>query len=160
MPSAASHTAQHLTGSGCCMRWSREGWQVCLLESHCNVQHGSWVPPRASGTSRPSTALRGVAGPCVCACMPAPRACCPFDVCCTCQPFRSSFAHTRLSAARMLAFVAERAGAINRLVLMNSEGYWSGMGVPWSGQRFNCMMQCTRQILCLRCTVWYRQQQS
>ncbi len=42
------------------------------------------------------------------------------------EEFRSSFAATRLSAARMLAFVEERAACCRRLVLMNSEGYWSG----------------------------------
>lgn len=42
------------------------------------------------------------------------------------EEFRSSFAQTRLSAARMLRFVEERAGCVRRLVLMNSEGYWSG----------------------------------
>ena len=39
---------------------------------------------------------------------------------------RQSFASTRLSATRMLHFVEERQQCVRRLVLMNSEGYWSG----------------------------------
>ena len=39
---------------------------------------------------------------------------------------RQSFASTRLSATRMLHFVEERQECVRRLVLMNSEGYWSG----------------------------------
>lgn len=42
------------------------------------------------------------------------------------EEFRESFSHTRLSAARMVHFVEERQSSIRRLVLMNSEGYWSG----------------------------------
>ena len=41
---------------------------------------------------------------------------------------RQSFAQTRLSATRMLHFVEERQQCVRRLVLMNSEGYWSGEG--------------------------------
>jgi hypothetical protein len=42
------------------------------------------------------------------------------------EEFRESFAVTRLSAARMLRFVEQRQTSVQRLVLMNSEGYWSG----------------------------------
>ncbi|CAL8465073.1 g4608 [Coccomyxa elongata] len=44
------------------------------------------------------------------------------------EEFRESFSHTRLSAARMVHFVEERQSSIRRLVLMNSEGYWSDEG--------------------------------
>lgn len=43
---------------------------------------------------------------------------------------RQSFASTRLSATRMLHFVEERQKCVRRLVLMNSEGYWSGETAP------------------------------
>ena len=42
------------------------------------------------------------------------------------QEFRESFAATQLSAQRMLSFVEARHSSMRRLVLMNSEGYWSG----------------------------------
>ena len=45
-------------------------------------------------------------------------------------PRRQSFAQTRLSATRMLHFVEERQQCVRRLVLMNSEGYWSGEVMP------------------------------
>lgn len=45
-------------------------------------------------------------------------------------PRRQSFAQTRLSATRMLQFVEDRQQCVRRLVLMNSEGYWSGEGLP------------------------------
>ena len=38
--------------------------------------------------------------------------------------FRDSFSETKLSAARILQFLQHRAP--RRVVLMNSEGYWSG----------------------------------
>ncbi|KAK9820853.1 hypothetical protein WJX81_004021 [Elliptochloris bilobata] len=42
--------------------------------------------------------------------------------------FRESFAATRLNAARILRFVEERQKCVQRLVLMNSEGYYSDGG--------------------------------
>ena len=42
--------------------------------------------------------------------------------------FRDAFAATRLSAARVLDFVATRATSVRRVVLTNSEGYWSDEG--------------------------------
>ena len=40
--------------------------------------------------------------------------------------FREIFAATRLDAARILRFIEERQHCVRRLVLMNSEGYYSG----------------------------------
>lgn len=40
--------------------------------------------------------------------------------------FREIFAATRLDAARILRFIEERQHCVQRLVLMNSEGYYSG----------------------------------
>ena len=42
--------------------------------------------------------------------------------------FRDAFAATKLSAARVLAFVRARAPSVRALVLANSEGYWSDDG--------------------------------
>lgn len=42
------------------------------------------------------------------------------------EEFRAAFAATRLDAHRMLEFVRERKGAIRKLALMHSEGYWAG----------------------------------
>lgn len=42
--------------------------------------------------------------------------------------FRDAFAATRLAAARVLDFVAARARSVRRVVLTNSEGYWSDEG--------------------------------
>jgi hypothetical protein len=42
--------------------------------------------------------------------------------------FRESFAATRLNASRILRFVEERQHCVQRLVLINSEGYYSGAG--------------------------------
>ncbi|KAK9823301.1 hypothetical protein WJX72_001754 [[Myrmecia] bisecta] len=42
--------------------------------------------------------------------------------------FRESFSVTRLSAQRILAFIRQQQKAIRRVVLMNSEGYWSDEG--------------------------------
>ena len=55
----------------------------------------------------------------------------------------------------MLAFVAERAGAINRLVLMNSEGYWSGARSLNDERSGRAAQDTTVQLAttpgCLRC---------
>lgn len=42
--------------------------------------------------------------------------------------FREAFSATRLSAARILSFVTSRARHVHRVVLANSEGYWSDDG--------------------------------
>ena len=42
--------------------------------------------------------------------------------------FRAVFASTRISAQRILQFVGQRQHVVQRLVLLNSEGYWSGAG--------------------------------
>ena len=44
--------------------------------------------------------------------------------------FRTSFSNTRLSAARMLRFIEDRHSCIQRVVLKNSEGYYSGDAAP------------------------------
>ena len=43
--------------------------------------------------------------------------------------FRKSFAATRLSASRILRFIEDRRCCVQRVVLKNSEGYFSG-GAP------------------------------
>jgi hypothetical protein len=40
--------------------------------------------------------------------------------------FKTVFAATRISAQRILQFVGQRQDTVRRLVLLNSEGYWSG----------------------------------
>lgn len=40
--------------------------------------------------------------------------------------FKLAFAQTRISAQRIFDFVKKRHRAVRRLVLLNSEGYWSG----------------------------------
>jgi hypothetical protein len=42
--------------------------------------------------------------------------------------FRAAFTATRLCADRMVRFIAARSSAVRRLVLANSEGYWSDDG--------------------------------
>jgi len=49
--------------------------------------------------------------------------------------FRESFAATRLNASRILRFVEERQHCVQRLVLINSEGYYSGAGPALHGRR-------------------------
>ncbi len=65
------------------------------------------------------------------------------------EEFRESFSHTRLSAARMVHFVEERQASIRRLVLMNSEGYWSGTRTAVADHftiaRFSCQRQGARK---------------
>ena len=46
--------------------------------------------------------------------------------------FREIFAATRLDAARILRFIEERQHCVQRLVLMNSEGYYSGAHIFFS----------------------------
>ena len=54
-----------------------------------------------------------------------------------CRPsddeFRAAFATTKLSAAKVVAFVESRARCVRRIMLTNSEGYWSGEEVGWGG---------------------------
>ncbi len=40
--------------------------------------------------------------------------------------FKAAYTRTKLSAGRIMNFVAQRAAHIRKLVLLNSEGYWSG----------------------------------
>ena len=42
------------------------------------------------------------------------------------EEFRQSFATTKLSATKILDFFQQRMHITTRLVLLNSEGYWSG----------------------------------
>ena len=42
------------------------------------------------------------------------------------KEFRESFSATKLSAQKMLDFMHHRQGVIQKVVLTNSEGYWSG----------------------------------
>lgn len=42
------------------------------------------------------------------------------------EDFKAVFAETRISAQRIMQFVCQRQHIVRRLVLLNSEGYWSG----------------------------------
>ena len=42
------------------------------------------------------------------------------------KEFRESFSATKLSAQKILDFMHERQSVIQKVVLTNSEGYWSG----------------------------------
>ena len=45
------------------------------------------------------------------------------------EEFKKSFSKTKLDADRILRFLRERRNSLRKVVLMSSEGYWSG-GLP------------------------------
>lgn len=67
------------------------------------------------------------------------------------EEFRESFAQTRLSAARMVQFVEQHQPSIRRLVLMNSEGYWSGGALSVPIPSWLALLMSTRDHFSLRC---------
>lgn len=50
------------------------------------------------------------------------------------KEFRESFSATKLSAQKILDFMHERQSVIQKVVLTNSEGYWSGESDMFVGE--------------------------